>query len=76
MSGEVIFGLREGNDFPTLCCIGLYPKVQFVQVCNIDNNEHKKQVNHSIVCPKLYAMQYVHLDPDHNNRRIKYSLLE
>jgi len=36
----------------------------------------KKRVNHSSVCPKLYAMQYVHLRQDHNNTRIKYSIVE
>jgi len=36
----------------------------------------KKRENQSSVCPKLYAMQYVHLRQDHNNRRTKYSILE
>jgi len=51
-------------------------KFQLVQVCNIDKNEHTKRVNHPRVYSKLYAMQYVHLGPDHNNGRTKYSILE
>ena len=59
MSEEVIFGLRKGNDFPTY--IEFCPQFQFVQVCNIDKNEYEKASKYSSVCPKLYAMQYVHL---------------
>ena len=36
----------------------------------------KKWVNHSSICPKLYAIQYVHLCQDHNNEKTKYSILE
>jgi len=36
----------------------------------------KKRVNHSSICPKLYAMQYVHLRQDYNITRTKYSILE
>jgi len=25
VSGKVIFGLKKGNDFPTISCIGLFP---------------------------------------------------
>jgi len=34
-----------------------------------------KRVNHQRICPILYAMPYVHLSPDHNNRT-KCSILE
>ena len=44
--------------------------------CAIEKNEHTKWVNHPRVCPMLYAISYVHLGPDHNNKRTKYSILE
>ena len=34
-----------------------------------------KRVNHPRVRPMLYAMTYVHLSPDHNNKT-KYIILE
>ena len=43
---------------------------------NIDKNEHTKRVNHPHVCLMLYAMSYVYLGPDDNNRRIKYNILK
>jgi len=46
---------------PPYIVLGYALTFWFMQVCNIDKNETKKQVNHSSVCPKLYAMQYVHL---------------
>jgi len=38
-------------------------------------NKYTKQVYHPCVCPILYAMPYVHLSQDHNNRT-KCSILE
>ena len=74
MSGEVIFGLRKGDEIPpylvwVLLLISIRASVQYRQEYNT------KRVNHPRVCPMLYAMPYVHLGPNHNNR-IKYSILE
>ena len=42
MSGEVIFGLRKGDEIPTLS-YGFCPYVQLVQVCNIDKNNTQSE---------------------------------
>jgi len=47
--------------------VGFCPKVQFVQSCNIDKNNTQSDKSPR-VCPMLYAIQYIHLSLDHNNR--------
>ena len=46
---------------PAYLMLGFALKFWFMQMCNIDKNEHTKLVNHPRVCPMLYAMPYVHL---------------
>ena len=70
----MIFGLRKGDEIPPyLVCvlplISIRANVQYRQEYNT------KRVNYPRVCPMLYAMPYVHLSLDHNNR-IKYSIME
>jgi len=33
-----------------------------------------KQVNHTLVSPKLYAIQYIHLSSAHNNKTKYYNM--
>ena len=54
----------------SLPLISIRASVQYRQEDNTT-----KRVNHPRICPMLYAMPYVHLSADYNNR-IKYNILK
>ena len=70
----MIFGLRKGEEIPP-CLVWVLPLSSIRASVQYRQEYNTKRVNHLRVCPILYAMQYVHLSPDHNNK-IKYSILE
>ena len=61
------FGLKKGNDFPTLCYFD-FPLKLFVQACKYSKIKQSKQLNHSKVFLTLYVMQFLHLTLALNNK--------
>ena len=72
----MVFGLRKGDEIPPylvwiLPLISIRASVQYRQEYNT------KRVIHPRVCLMLYAMSFVHLNPDNNNRtKIQYIGIE
>ena len=68
------FWVRKGDEIPPYL-VWILPLSSICASVQYRQEYDTKRVNHPRVYLMLYAMPYVHLNPDHNNRT-KYSILE